>query len=163
MRSILDYIKVFKNIETYKGPGPRNMADGGRIGFDKAGSVKKAQQAGNVAQQQVRFDKIAELFKDEDWTALKTKTRPARIAAGTQVDTGGKLTTHDTTLLRETIEGGTLKEKNALAKKLGITREKMIEGYKKSKAKISTEKSIKMKEMRFTPEVEFQQKLYKEI
>ena len=33
MRSILDYIKVFKNIETYKGPGPRNMAHGGRIGF----------------------------------------------------------------------------------------------------------------------------------
>ena len=31
MKSILDYIKVFKNIETYKGPGPRNMADGGRI------------------------------------------------------------------------------------------------------------------------------------
>jgi len=40
MKSILDYIKVFKNIETYKGPA-RNMAEGGRIGFDKAGSVKK--------------------------------------------------------------------------------------------------------------------------
>ena len=33
MKNITDYLKVFKNIETYKGPGPRNMADGGRIGF----------------------------------------------------------------------------------------------------------------------------------
>ena len=32
MKSILAYIKVYKNIETYKGPGPRNMADGGMIG-----------------------------------------------------------------------------------------------------------------------------------
>ena len=31
MKSILDYIKVFKNIETYKGPGPRTMAQGGTI------------------------------------------------------------------------------------------------------------------------------------
>ena len=31
MRSILDYIKVFKNIETYKGPGPRNMYAGGQL------------------------------------------------------------------------------------------------------------------------------------
>ena len=37
MKSILDYIKVFKNIETYKGPGPGTMAQGGRIGF-KVGS-----------------------------------------------------------------------------------------------------------------------------
>ena len=34
MKSILDYIKVFKNIETYKGPGPRTMAQGGRIGYE---------------------------------------------------------------------------------------------------------------------------------
>ena len=31
MKSILDYIKVFKNIETYKGPGPRNMYAGGQL------------------------------------------------------------------------------------------------------------------------------------
>jgi len=40
MKSILDYIKVFKNIETYKGPGPRNMAHGGRIGL-KNGTKKR--------------------------------------------------------------------------------------------------------------------------
>ena len=32
MKSILDYITIFKDVETYKGPGPRNMADGGMIG-----------------------------------------------------------------------------------------------------------------------------------
>ena len=42
MKNIVDYLKVFKNIETYKSPGPRNMADGGRIGFDPGGTVKKA-------------------------------------------------------------------------------------------------------------------------
>ena len=40
MRSILDFIKVFKNIETYKGPGPRNMAQGGRIGYDDGQLVR---------------------------------------------------------------------------------------------------------------------------
>ena len=40
MKNIVDYLKVFKNIETYKSPGPRNMADGGRIGFDPGGKVK---------------------------------------------------------------------------------------------------------------------------
>lgn len=38
MRSITDYLKVFKNIETHQDPRsmaqePRNMADGGRIGY----------------------------------------------------------------------------------------------------------------------------------
>ena len=153
-----------------------SFADGGVIG--KPGGVvepgvmyygknvmsgSKAQQAGNIKKQQVRFDRIAKLFKDKDWTGLKTKTRPARIKAGTQVDTGGKLVSQDTEMLTDIIDGGTLKEKNALAKKLGITREKMIEGWEKSKAKIATEKSAKMKKMRFTPDVEFQQKLYNEI
>jgi len=145
------------------GERPFNMNQGGRIGFLKGKSVKEKQQAGNVAKQQVRFDRIAELFKDEDWTGLKTKTRPARIKEGTQVDTGGKLVSQDTEMLNDIIDGGTLKEKNALAKKLGITREKMIEGWEKSKAKIATEKSAKMKKIRFTPDVEFQQKLYNEI
>ena len=39
MKNIVDYLKVFKNIETYKSPGPRNMARGGRIGFFKGKSV----------------------------------------------------------------------------------------------------------------------------
>ena len=40
MKSILDYIKVFKNIETYKGPGPRNMAQEPRIGLFGGGFLK---------------------------------------------------------------------------------------------------------------------------
>ena len=40
MKNILDYIKVFKNIETYKGPGSRNMADGGRIGYENGQLVR---------------------------------------------------------------------------------------------------------------------------
>ena len=40
MKSILDYIKVFKNIETYKGPGPRTMAHGGRIALKPGGIVE---------------------------------------------------------------------------------------------------------------------------
>ena len=35
LNSIVDYLKVFNNIETYKKPEPRNMAHGGRIGFSK--------------------------------------------------------------------------------------------------------------------------------
>jgi len=161
LNSILDYLKVFNNINKRPAYEPRTMAQGGRIGFDKAGSVKKAQQAENVRRQRVRFDAIAKLFKDEDWTGLKTKTKPSRIETGAK-DAGGKLTTHDTTLLRETIEGGTLKEKNALAKKLGITRNEMIEGYKKSKSKIATELSESMSKQ-MLKKVEFQKKLYNEI
>ena len=142
----------------------RNTVDGSRPGYDGKNvmSGSPAQQVENVRRQQVRFDAIAKLFKDKDWTGLKTKTRPERITAGTQIDTGGKLTSHDTTLLRETIEGGTLKEKNALAKKLGITREKMIEGYKKSKTKIATELSESMSKQ-MLKKVEFQKKLYNAI
>ena len=138
------------------------MAEGGRMGFWKAGSVKKAQQAGNVAKQQVRFDRIAKLFKDKDWTGLKTQTRPARIKAGTQVDTGGKLISQDTKMLNDIIEGGTKAEKTALAKKLGITREKMIDGWKKSKSKIATELSENLSKQQLK-KVEFQKKLYNEI
>jgi hypothetical protein len=39
MKNIVDYLKVFKNIETYKSPGPRNMAQGGRIGFKQGKDV----------------------------------------------------------------------------------------------------------------------------
>ena len=46
MKSILDYIKVFKNIETYKGPGPRTMAQEPRIGYEYAGIVKQGERKG---------------------------------------------------------------------------------------------------------------------
>ena len=55
MKSILDYIKVFKNIETYKGPGPRNMAQEPRSNYTDGGltldsikvisDLKRAQKA----------------------------------------------------------------------------------------------------------------------
>ena len=44
MRSILDYIKVFKNIETYKGPGPRNMYAGGQLVQNKADGSRHGYQ-----------------------------------------------------------------------------------------------------------------------
>ena len=163
--NILDYIeKIKQENESPRSTAqePRNMADGGRIGFKNAKLVKQAQQAGNIKKQQVRFDAIAKLFKDKDYTGLKTKTSLPRIKAGTQVDTGGKLVSRDTQLLNDIIDGGTLKEKNALAKKLGITREKMIEGWKKSRAKISTEKSIALSKKQLG-KIEFQEKLFKEI
>ena len=31
MKSILDFITIFKDIKTYKGPGPRTMVNGGTI------------------------------------------------------------------------------------------------------------------------------------
>jgi hypothetical protein len=155
---------VIKNPILRQALEPRTMdlADGGRIGFLKGKSVKEKQQAGNVAKQQVKFDRIAKLFKDEDWTGLKTKTRPARIKEGTQVDTGGKLISQDTKMLNDIIEGGTKAEKTALAKKLGITRDKMIEGWKKSKAKIATELSENLSKQQLK-KIEFQKKLYNEI
>ena len=46
MKSILDYIKVFKNIETYKGPGPRTMklAGGGMVGIRKPNAIPPEKQ-----------------------------------------------------------------------------------------------------------------------
>ena len=48
MKNIVDYLKVFKNIETYKSPGPRNMAQGGRMNFQFGGGVD-AQTKGTEA------------------------------------------------------------------------------------------------------------------
>ncbi len=39
MKNITDYLKVFKNIETYKDPEPRNMAQGPRTGFKEGNGV----------------------------------------------------------------------------------------------------------------------------
>ena len=39
--NIVDYLKVFNNIETYKAPGQRNMAHGGRIIGKPGGLVEE--------------------------------------------------------------------------------------------------------------------------
>ena len=121
-------------------PGPRNMANGGQI-IGKPGGVVEpgvmyygknvmsgspAQQAENIRRQEESFKKISDLFKKKDYTGLKLATRPARIEAGTQQDTGGKLNTNQQKQIKEAIDGG-LKTQNAFAKKLGITRKELLE------------------------------------
>ena len=156
--------------------GPRNMADGGQI-IGKPGGVVEpgvmyygknvmsgspTQQAENIRRQEESFKKISNLFKNKDYTGLKLATRPARIEAGTQQDTGGKLNTNQQKQIKEAIDGGP-KTQNAFAKKLGISKKQFLEGIEKSKSKITTELSESMKKMRFTPDVQLQQKMFYEI
>ena len=55
MKSILDYIKVFKNIETYKGPGPRIGLDtGGPLTMDMLNSFTKIKEFDQAWQQYKR-------------------------------------------------------------------------------------------------------------
>jgi hypothetical protein len=151
------------------------MANGGQI-IGKPGGVVEpgvmyygknvmsgspAQQAENIRRQEESFKKISDLFKKKDYTGLKLATRPARIEAGTQQDTGGKLNTNQQKQIKEAIDGG-LKTQNAFAKKLGITRKELLEGVEKSKSKISSEKSEKLSKQQLK-KVEFQEKLFKEI
>ena len=155
-------------------PGPRNMANGGVIG--KPGGVVEpgvmyygknvmsgspAQQAENIRRQKESLKKISDLFKKKDYTGLKLATRPARIEAGTQQDTGGKLNTNQQKQIKEAIDGG-LKTQNAFAKKLGITHKELLEGIEKSKSKIASEKSETMSK-KMLKKIEFQEKLFKEI
>ena len=157
---ILGNVIPAETLEDYDTRFVRPNAEGGRIGYKNAKLVKQAQQAGNVAKMKARYDRLSQIIQDArrtgDYTALKTKPGYKRP------DTGGKLYSYETEEINKALEG-TVKERNALAKKLGIKTSELVDAVEKSKAKISTEKSIKMKEMRFTPEVEFQQKLYKEI
>jgi len=39
LNNIVDYLKVFNNIETYKSPGPRTMAQEPRMGLDDGGRI----------------------------------------------------------------------------------------------------------------------------
>jgi len=138
--------------------------DGSRPGYmgKNVMSGSPAQQAENIRRQEESFKKISELFKNKDYTGLKLATRPARIKAGTQKDTGGKLNSNQQGQITEAIKGGP-ETQTAFAKKLGITRNEFIKGIEQSKSKITTELSENMKKMRFTPEVQLQQKMFYEI
>ena len=138
--------------------------DGSRPGYmgKNVMSGSPAQQAENIRRQNESFKKISDLFKNKDYTSLKLATRPARIEAGTQQDTGGKLNTNQQKQIKEAIEGGD-KTQKTFAKKLNISQKEFLEGIKKSKSKISLEKSESMKKMRFTPDVQLQQKMFYEI
>ena len=82
---------------------------GTRQGYRSDKAIKAAQQAGNVAKQKARFDKIGKAFIKQDYNALKTLTRPARIAAGAK-DAGGILNQADTSLLNNVILGNDVNE-----------------------------------------------------
>ena len=70
MRSILDYIKVFKNIETYKGREPRNMfadgqlvqntVDGSRPGYSGKKGMKQPNKIMRREYSSEQFDKFSD-------------------------------------------------------------------------------------------------------
>ena len=152
---------------------PFNMSDGGMIG--KPGGIVEpgvmyygknvmsgspAQQAENIRRENESLKKISELFKKKDYTGLKTRTPIARIKQGME-DKGGKLNQPQVNKITKAMEGG-LKTQKEFAKKLGITLKQFLDGVKKSKSKISLEKSETMSKQ-MLKKVEFQEKLFKEI
>jgi hypothetical protein len=134
---------------------------GTRQGYRSDKAIKAAQQAGNVAKQKARFDKIGKAFIQQDYNALKTLTRPARIAAGAK-DAGGILNQADTLLLNNVIFGNDVKAQNALAKQLGINRKYMIDTYKEALKFTKAGKSKKQSELRLK-RLETQKNLFDEI
>ena len=134
---------------------------GTRQGYRSDKAIKAAQQAGNVAKQKARFDKIGKAFIQQDYNALKTLTRPARIAAGAK-DAGGILNQADTLLLNNVIFGNDVKAQNELAKKLGINRKYMIDTYKEAIKFTKEGKSKKISELRLK-KLEIQKNLFDEI
>mgnify|MGYP003148336152 CR=1 FL=1 len=70
LNNIVDYLKVFNNIETYKKPEPRNMAHGGRISFGegKKASTVKHITAAKEKDLKTIFDTI---FDAENFGAIK--------------------------------------------------------------------------------------------
>ena len=136
-------------------------ADGSRPGYRSEKAIKAAQQAGNVTKQKARFDKIGKAFIKQDYNALKTLTRQARIAAGAK-DAGGILNQADTLLLNNVIFGNDVKSQNALAKQLGINRKYMIDTYKEALEFTKAGKSKKSSELRLK-RLETQKNLFDEI
>jgi hypothetical protein len=134
---------------------------GTRQGYRSDKAIKAAQQAGNVAKQKARFDKIGKAFIQQDYNALKTLTRPARIATGAK-DAGGILNQADTLLLNNVIFGNDVKAQNALAKQLGINRKYMIDTYKEALKFTKAGKSKKQSELRLK-RLETQKNLFDEI
>jgi hypothetical protein len=92
MKSILDFIKVFKNIETYKGPGPRNMAYGGMIGkpggivepgIEYYGNyVKKGYKPGKYADYGDRTPGFNQWLKDNKIDFKNISGEEKRLAVG---------------------------------------------------------------------------------
>jgi len=178
MIDILKYIDEMQVMYGDKDPSsmdqePRNMYsqgqlvqpndDGSRPGYmgKNVMSGSPAQQAENIRRENESLKKISELFKKKDYTGLKTKTPISRIEKGLN-DGGGKLNSMQMGKITKAIDGGE-KTQKALAKKLGITSKELLEGVEKSKNKIATELSESMKKMRFTPDVQLQQKMFYEI
>ena len=134
---------------------------GVRQGYRSEKAIKAAQQAGNIAKSKARFDKIGKAFIEQDFNALKTQTRPARIAAGAK-DAGGILNQADTLLLNNVILGNDVKAQNALAKQLGINRRYMIDTYTEALEFTKAGKSKKQSELRLK-KLEIQKNIFDEI
>ena len=120
-----------------------------------------AQQAGTQRASKARFDRIGKAFIKKDYNALKTLTRPARIAKGAK-DAGGILNASDTALLNRVIFGNDVKLQNDLAKRLGVNRRYMIDTYKEAIEFTKAGKSKKQSELRLK-RLETQKNLFDEI
>ena len=103
-------------------------------------SGSPAQQLGNQKKTLARFKKIGDAFISQDYNALKTQTRKARIATGAK-DAGGILNQFDTKLINDVVFGNDVKAQNALAKNLGTNRKYMMDTWKEALEVTKTGKS----------------------
>ena len=108
MRSILDYIKVFKNIETYKGPGPRTMAQGGRIGFSRAGLASYPPFRGRSGADNLKAWRGQEML--EALTGAAIGARGAQILTPKDEEVSEDLADKITTKVEKDAGGGPEKE-----------------------------------------------------
>jgi len=114
--------------------------DGSRPGYRSDKAIKAAQQLGNQKKTLARFKKIGDAFISQDYNALKTQTRKARMAKGAK-DAGGILNQFDTKLINDVVFGNDVKAQNALAKNLGTNRKYMMDTWKEALEVTKTGKS----------------------
>ena len=109
MKSILDFITIFKDIETYKGPGPRTMANGGIIPPEKpklpqlelfVDKLKTYLNAGAI-----KKDYATQLLKDKMEELGVSDAELGTITGRRGEADGGRIGLSDGQLVRNTVDG----------------------------------------------------------
>ena len=124
-------------------------------------SGSPAQQLGNQKKTLARFKKIGDAFISQDYNALKTQTRKARIATGAK-DAGGILNQFDTKLINDVVFGNDVKAQNALAKNLGTNRKYMMDTWKEALEVTKTGKSKSISKLQLD-KLKMQKNIFDEI
>jgi hypothetical protein len=152
-----------------------NFDDGGEVIGKPGGVVEEgveyygknvmsgspAQQLGNLKKTQERFKRIGNAFINQDYNALKSQTRKARMAKGAK-DAGGILNQFDTKLINDVVLGKDVKAQNALAKNLGTNRKYMMDTWKEALevTKTGKSKSISQNQLK---KIQMQSNIFDEI